>query len=99
MFVMVSHNNLIVKLVKYGLEGEIKVVGKLSGQPGQNSYDKHNWRPISSVVFQGLILEQILFNIFSAMWMMGPSALSAISLTAGSSQCSEAIHVLSYSEA
>lgn len=64
MFVTVFHNTLIVRLVKYGLEEEIKVVGKLAGQPDQNNCHEPNWRSISSVVSQGLILKQILFNVF-----------------------------------
>ena len=39
------------------------MVGKLAGQPSQNSWSQ-NWRPISSIVSQGLVPEQILFNVF-----------------------------------
>lgn len=40
--------------MKYGLEDEIRMVGKLTGQ---NHWDEPNCRPISSAVSEGLILK------------------------------------------
>jgi len=101
MFVTVSHSIRIIKLMKCGLEGEIRVVGKLDGQAGQNSCKEPSWRLISSVVSLGLILEQTLFNVFlSYMDDRIECMLSKFMVADCRRQsCTGTIHAFSYTEA